>query len=157
MSIVLQFVAADDLSSAAIETFERGWCSHVDAVMDSGELLGARLDGVKVRPEGYEQWTRARRVALPASTMVTLKFYEFLGLQLGKPYDTTAIAAFPLGRDWRKPDAWFCSELIAAGLEAALWFPAPLSEGVNKITPRDLELLLSPWWSLVSDSRAAAA
>ena len=39
--------------------------------------------------------------------------------QVGKPYDKLAIVAFAVNRDWRSPDAWFCDELVAAGLEHA--------------------------------------
>jgi hypothetical protein len=50
-AITLQFVTSRDPESWAIRTFQRGWCSHVDSVMDDGRLLGARSDGgVLIRP-----------------------------------------------------------------------------------------------------------
>ena len=63
--------------------------------------------------------------------------------QVGKPYDETAILAFALNRDWRETDAWFCSELAAAALEAAGVFPYKLAASENKITPEDLFLAVS--------------
>jgi hypothetical protein len=155
-SIVLQFVGGNDPLSKLIKDFERGWCSHVDAVLDSGELLGARLDGgVAIRPANYETFAQVKRVGVPAPDATVQEFYGFLRAQLGKPYDEWAIAGFAVGRDWRSPDHWFCSELIAAGLEQAHWFPEPLSETANFITPRDLELVLSPWVDLLAVNMGA--
>jgi hypothetical protein len=150
--IILQFVASDDPLSNLIKHFSRGWCSHVDAVLDSGELLGARLDGgVKIRPADYEKFSRRRRVLLPAPVEVTEAFYGFLRDQLGKPYDMAAIAGFVFDRDWRDDDAWFCSEVDARGLEVCKWLPNPLASMPSGITPRDLELVVSPWWQVLED------
>jgi hypothetical protein len=46
-------------------------------------------------------------------------------------------------RDWRKPDSWFCSELVTAALQAAGWFTRPLATATNRFTPSDLLLVLS--------------
>ena len=150
--MILQFVQSDALTSRAIQLFERGWPSHVDNVLADGQLLGARSDGVggkppgvQIRPGNYEAWTRVERLALRATPAQETAWLNFLNAQIGKPYDLTAIAAFPLERDWRELDSWFCSELAAAALEASGWFPAPLAFASNEITPRDLLLAVSPW------------
>ena len=153
MTIALQFVQASGIGSQAIELFEHGWCSHVDCVMPDGRLLGARSDviggataaGVQIRTPNYEPVSRTQRVTLLMTDDQEKKFYAFLNEQLGKPYDTTAIVAFAMNRNWRENDSWFCSELMAAAIEASGWFIRPLSNGVNKITPSDLLLVLSPW------------
>jgi len=120
--------------------------------MVSGALVGARSDaiggqlpGVRVRPPGYELWSRTEIVRLPIDSTVETAFWTFLSQQLGKPYDKLAILAFAVQRDWREDGSWFCSELIAAALEKSGWFTGPLSDVANKITPRDLLLILSPW------------
>ena len=150
--ITLQFSRVGGPETWAIAAFERGWCSHVDAVLPDGSLLGARCDaiggqppGVRIRPAGYEAWTRVEIVHLPATAEVEAAFWSFLHDQVGTPYDELAIAGFAFDRDWRNPAAWFCSELIARALEVSRWLPALLSCAVNEITPRDLELLVSPW------------
>ena len=51
-AITLQFVTCSDPGSWAIRTFQRGWCSHVDSVMDDGRLLGARLGESTTRELG---------------------------------------------------------------------------------------------------------
>lgn len=143
--ITLQFVGDDDPASEAIKIFSRGWCSHVDAVLPDGTLLGARLDGVKIRAPGYATFARVERVSLAASAEQETAFLAFLHDQVGKPYDKFAICAFPFQRDWREPGAWFCSELQAAALEACGFFGRPLSVPANEVTPRDLLLVISPW------------
>ena len=64
-AITLQFVTCSNPGSWAIRTFQRGWCSHVDSVMDDGRLLGARLDGgVEIRSPNYEKFSRVERVVI---------------------------------------------------------------------------------------------
>lgn len=149
--IKLQFVQGEDLGSKAIQIFERGWPSHVDAVLSDGRLLGARSDvvggapaGVHIRTPDYALWTKKLLVTLPSTAEQETAWLNFLYAQIGKPYDETAILAFPLQRDWREPDSWFCSELGAAALEECGYFPKPLANLPNEITPRDLLLVVSP-------------
>lgn len=159
--ITLQFAAMSDAGSEAIKLFSRGWPSHVDAVIPEG-LLGARSDtlagvppGVQIRPPGYEAFDRTLVVTLPCTPGQEAAFHAFLMAQIGKPYDKLAIAAFAVQRDWRMPDAWFCSELVAAALEACGWFPAPLANPANELTPRDLLLAVSPWGVVAREAAAA--
>jgi len=143
----LRFVTSSNLISAAIRAGEYGfWCSHVEAVMPDGSLLGAHADGgVQARPAGYDQATLTHElyVDLPATTPQDAAFHDFLRHQVGKPYDITAIAALVAERDWTETDSWFCSELQAAALRACGWFASDLATRFAKITPRDLLLMLS--------------
>jgi hypothetical protein len=148
-AITLQFVGNDSLGSKLIEWYDHGQYSHVDTVLPDGSLLGARNDvigsipaGVQIRPAGYVLGDRMKRVVLPCSDAKEQNYYDFVRAQIGKPYDQKAIAAFFTGRDWRNEDQWFCSELVAAGLEDATVF-CPLSAPVNKIAPDDLLLVIS--------------
>lgn len=145
--IRLRFVSGNDFVSAAIRAGEYGfWSSHVEAVMPDGMLLGAHADGgVQERAPGYDRaWlTRQLIVPLPSVPPQDDAFHAFLRAQRGKPYDMTAIAALIAERDWQEPDSWFCSELIAAGLMACGWFASSLAATANKITPRDLLLIVS--------------
>lgn len=149
--IRLQFAYSGNLGSEIISYFGHGagW-SHVDAILQNGSLLGSRATfiknippGVQIRPANYIEFKRARKLEFPFTPDASAKFYDFLNLQLGKAYDETAIAGFAVGRNWRAPDSWFCSELIAAGLEVCGFFPYPLASQVNKIDPDDLYLAIS--------------
>lgn len=147
--IKLQFSAQDDAAARAIAFYERGWCSHVDSVLpegdpDAGKLLGARLDGgVAIRPPTYARFRLVLEVELPCEEALAASYYAALRAELGKPYDDKAILGFIVGRDWRNPSAWFCSELCAAKLESAGYFTGRLATPTNKITPADLLLLCS--------------
>jgi uncharacterized protein YycO len=143
--ITLQFLAAGtDWSSGLIAWFGGGPAfSHVDVVLADGTLLGAREQGgVAIRPHDYFGSSATLRIDVPATDEEYSKFWDFVDQQIGKPYDTKAILAFVTGRDWRDPNAWFCSELVAAALEAA-GIVNTLAAPANKITPPDLVLVLS--------------
>ena len=148
--IKLQFVLGTGLSSRGIAWFSAGHFSHVDCVLPDGRLLGARSDacggqppGVRVRPAGYENWKERVVMTVPERGLSDKqRFYDFLAAQIGKPYDSTAIWGFAVGRDWRDPRDWFCSELAAAALEMGGYLPV-LYAPVNKITPAALALAVS--------------
>jgi hypothetical protein len=142
-AITLQFVTSRDPESWAIRTFQRGWCSHVDSVMDDGCLLGARSDrGVQISPPNYEKFARVERAVISVPYYKEKAYYDFLKAQLGKPYDKLAIAAFAFNRNWRETDAWFCDELVAAGLEHAE-VVRKLAPCVNRLDVRDVYLIVS--------------
>jgi hypothetical protein len=158
--IRLRFVTGNSWISNAIRAGERdGWCTHVEAVMPDGTLLGAHLDGgVQARPAGYDKAEMTRelfveiedpyapnevvRVGSNGKLIRENAFHDFLRAQLGKPYDTAAVLGLGVGRNWRIADSWFCSELIAAALENCGYLPK-LSAADNHSSPRDLLLVLS--------------
>jgi hypothetical protein len=102
--ITLQFVTSDALLSQAIRLFQRSWMSHVDSMMADGRLLGAQnVGGVQTRPPNYGKLSRAERVNIMVTDAQEKVYWDFLREQVGKPYDTLAIVAFALDRDWRSP------------------------------------------------------
>lgn len=151
--INLQFARGTGIVGGLIEWFDHGRYAHVDAALDDGTLLGARVGeydndgttipaGVQIRPASYLNGIERLQVHIPVSQPIHDKFYDFCFAQIGKHYDTTAIVGFVSGRDWQEPDSWFCSELIAAALvESGYWHT--LSAPANKIAPDDLLLVLS--------------
>ncbi|SHG92531.1 hypothetical protein [Bradyrhizobium erythrophlei] len=147
--ITIRFVTGHDLVSDGIRAFEYGfWATHVEALMPDGTLLGAHAEGgVLARPHDYDKsvFTRELYVSIPATAAQTDAFHSFLRSQIDKPYDFKAIAGIALERDWQSTNAWFCSELQAAGLcrpEVAI-FPPHLATEFNHVTPRDLLLIVS--------------
>lgn len=150
--IVLQFVTESDPLSAAIRYFSHSVVSHVDLVLPDGGLLGARMaGGVQVRGADYAPWSMVLRATLRSPCAP--KVYAAALSQLGKPYDWRAILAFAVDRDWREADSWICSELQAWALEQGGFFQRPLYLGVNKITPGDLLLVVSPFAEIARVAR----
>ena len=126
-----------------------GRFSHVDTVLDDGQLLGARNDrvgdsprGVQIRPPGYTDFIDRVVMAVPVTAEQKDTYLDFLRHQVGKPYDSQALWGFVLNRDWHQTDSWICSELAADGAEHAkivsqLYLPA------YQVTPGALALAMS--------------
>lgn len=160
--IKAQFVLGRGLSSKAIAYFGAGGYSHVDIVLSDGYLLGARSDrvghrppGVQIREPDYEIWDKQVVVSIPTTQEQAKAFYNFANAQVDKPYDSTAIWGIALGRDWRDPADWFCSELYCAGLEVALIVPQ-LCATTNKITPGAAMLISTAIGGRMEDMKKAA-
>ncbi len=151
MTIELQFAGGRGVLGRTITWFGHGSYVHVDSILPerdpNGKLqfLGARFKGgVLIRPEGYKKFHSILRVSLPCDETISNKYYEFLHQQLGKPYDyKAAFGGFIFNSNWRNPDKWFCSELVAAGLEYCYYFKYQLFADANKIDPSALLLVLS--------------
>lgn len=148
-AITLQFCEGSGLESAMIKWFGHGKFSHVDCVLPEGTLLGARSDtiqgiapGVRIRPKGYIHGEVLEVVKVACSDDQEAEFYRFLHEQIGKPYNKMGIFAFVFATDWTTEGAYFCSELIAAGL-ASIGILAGMAQPANKIDPDDLRLMLS--------------
>lgn len=176
-NIRMQFVGGTTWSSKIIERFGHGLpISHVDSVLTDaicdrlhvprGSLLGARSDklgapaaGVQIRNPGYEKWHYRLVVNLPCPKGIADKYYAFVLSQVNKPYDSVGlIGAFLFGRDWRAPDAWWCSELNARALEPDVsgYLARQLASPSNKIDPMSLVLVLSALVPLPQNLRKAA-
>lgn len=151
-SVELQFATMDDSEAWMIRNFDHGSWSHVDAVLpDGGGLLGSRSSiegginpGVQVRPFGYAKFTATKRVIIQATLPITNMFYGFLSAQVGKPYDYIGLVSnFLLERDWRADEAWWCSELQGAAMEASGALPFKLATPTNLLTPNGLFMACS--------------
>lgn len=132
----LEFSAQDKIGSKLIQLGT--WCdySHVEFVLPSGKLFGARADGVKAR-NPFPVSKRVRAIIDGPEGVL-----EYAFSQEGKPYDFTYLLGHALRRDWQEDNAWVCSELVVwsfkqAGLDLLNY------EKINRITPRDI--LLSPY------------
>jgi hypothetical protein len=148
-SITLQFVEDSTIVDPVIKWYSHGWATHVDTVIydqddNQEKLLGARMKGgVSIRPLNYNKFKRIERVTLPVTQRQYDAYHDFLFAQIGKPYDDTAILGFAFGRDWRADGHWMCSEMESSALEHCKFFPFPLAQPANRITPTDLLLAIS--------------
>lgn len=148
-AITLQFAASSSLTSRLIAWFGHGQFAHVDTVMPDGTLLGARNDvmdgfpaGVQIRAADYQKGYTLKRVVIPCTDEQQAAYYDFILSQVGKPYDSIAIAAFAAGTNWTQKGAWFCSMIVTFALQKCKWLKA-LSEPPTKIDPNSLLLVIS--------------
>jgi hypothetical protein len=153
--LILQFCGFDSTIAKIITwgtqgEFELGgkkiYIGHVDVVTDLGLLgaqhqdgLGGRPSGVWVRPFDYLSscgGINPVRVAIDCSDEGYLAAMAFAEAQVGKPYDTVdMLQNFLLERDWRDPNAWFCSELAIETVNHAKVFRFPLAAECNRVAP----------------------
>lgn len=113
------------------------WGAHCDSMMlpvtavptayaKFEPLLLATTKGVHIpsgffpRPPNYQakQWRRVTAFRLKVSELQLERFWDFTRQQWSAPYDTRGLLeTYVLGRDWRDPGAWYCSEEQAAACE----------------------------------------
>lgn len=155
--IGLRFFGGTGMTSRAIEWFSGGYFSHVAALWTPTQLLDSHADkiagvrpGVRVRLASTETADVVVDMELAATPSQLTRWRNFLAAQLGKPYDKPAIWGFALGRDWRAPDSWFCSELQAAALEACEVCPKLYTPN-NKVTPVALANVVSALGGRIAD------
>jgi uncharacterized protein YycO len=141
--LTIRFVTSDDIISGLIR--EKTWSqySHCEFVLDDGTTLGAHADGgVKIRPAAYAVFTATKIIHLTVTDEQKAAVLAFATAQIGKPYDMAAIAGIVAHRDWRSPDKWFCSELVAAALEAGKVID-PIDLNIDRVVPRDVLMFLT--------------
>lgn len=110
------------LASALIRGFDGGAASHVGIVVTDGMVIDSTFahGGVREWPEHVWRRMDGRRVVaditidLPNERAAA----EFARAQIGKRYDWTALAGMALWGDWATPDRWYCTELMAATMQA---------------------------------------
>src|SRR5215469_11418764 len=135
--------------------------SHVDLVLDNGNLLGSSNNphasvvkgnarGVAIRPPDYQRFAVRRDAAIMTTEARKQAFHDFCMAQLGKPFDSEALSPKVFlsphfeYREWRTEDKWFCAELMARATEIAPLLDWPIPGIKNRVTPADLILLLAP-------------
>jgi hypothetical protein len=166
--IVLQFSTSTAWQSSIIRKMCHSPFSHVDVCVATGALgasdtptkvLLGNPHGVAIREHDYQDFGIRRRAIIDSEK--SGDFHDIMRSQLGKPFDPEALHDFlsdnPRERDWRNPEKWFCSELVAWSLERAGFFPYKLLVPKNRVSPADLLLLLNPYidtenfWNPVPD------
>jgi hypothetical protein len=157
--IRLQFSRSTELVSLLIAKACRSDFSHVDAVLEDGNLLGAsdspkapfiegNPGGVAIRPPDYQPFAIRRMAHIYVPARVEVRFYEILRSQLGEPFDNSAMHAVfsgrpNNGRNWKDESAWFCSELKAWAFEESGAFDVLPLISKDRVTPPDLLLMIS--------------
>lgn len=143
--------------SKAIRVLGHTYFSHVDFLLEDGNLLGASNNpdapivagnprGVAIRPPDYQSFGIRRQMILltPRADAIL----DFAKAQVGKPFDSGALSpkvfladpfyrAIEGDRDWRDPDMWFCMELVICAFEAGGYWGGKVPIKKNRVTPGD--------------------
>lgn len=109
------------------------YLSDVKMVLDATPELG-----VSIRAPSDDETTEYYRILAPTRAIDAA--IAWAKLQVGKPYDWTAIYGMAIRRDWHTNRKWFCSEFVEGAMAQADW---PLVRGgryLDRITPRDLAM-----------------
>jgi hypothetical protein len=159
-TVTIQFSTTENSWSNRWSWVIRHMChspfSHVDIELPDGSLLGASDSpkapvlagnprGVAIRPNNYENYGYRRRMVIKTDKADAI--IAFAMVQLGKPFDSSAIKSFwsdarPGTRDWQNPIAWFCSELVISCFdESGYWQPRLKVWPKNRISPSDIFML----------------
>jgi hypothetical protein len=147
-SFTIVFSTSYALSSTLIRFLCHSPFSHADIMLPGPPhpytLFGASdPGGVKQRPHDYQLFKAWRQATI--TTPLADKIVDLVRSQEGKPFDSIAMkhVLSDEPRDWKVPDAWFCSELICWACEEAGLFKVVVPK--DRVTPSDLLLLLNPW------------
>lgn len=114
------FTRRRTLASALIRLATGSRWSHVSVGVSPELVIDATLThrGVRYRPRqqllAEASAHEVRDVPVPDEAAAL----AWLQAQVGKRYDWTAIVGFVFRGRWADPDAWFCSELAEAAIEA---------------------------------------
>ncbi len=146
-SFTIVFSTSFALSSALIRFLCHSPFSHCDILLPEPipyGLFGASdPGGVILRKYDYQKFKTWHQATI--HTPLGDRIVELVLSQKGKPFDDVAMKQVMSDepRDWKIPDAWFCSELICWACEEAGLFRVVVPK--NRVTPADLLLLLNPW------------
>ncbi len=158
--LCLQFSTSSAFASAIIRRLTQSEFSHVDIVLPGEGLLGvsgkwkADVGGVIVRPFDAWPYLGTPKVArIQCSDEVAANAIAWGRTQIGRPFDKRALYAFlrdraglsKLGRPWRDPDKWFCSEFAMRALEISHLFPYPLITPKDTVSPNTLLIHINPF------------
>lgn len=87
--------------------------SHVEFEIDEG-FLGARYDGVGIKPLDYNKPAWDKRYAIWLTQEQYDAVMKFARAQIGKAYDFGDIGGILADKDWHNKNKWICDELVYA-------------------------------------------
>lgn len=165
-----QYSTSTAFASGIIRRLTHSRFSHIDLILPGEGLLGVSGDdkslkwsghnpptdtgGVLIRPFNCWPYKEEPKIAkVWCSDLVAQKTIEWGRSQIGKPFDNKALYAFLrdraglklVSRNWRDPDAWFCSEFQIRAAEVGGVFTYPLIVTKDCVSPQDTLLLFNPY------------
>ena len=144
MKVKIHFAKSNTIGGWAIRFFTWSEWNHVAIEIDD-IVYDATLDGgvtSNTISHFKNRWGRTEVFEIDLPDVDQTR--DFLLQQIGKSYDISAIFGFMFRRDWDSQDRWFCSELVFIALsKGGVNFSQWLLKKSNRITPRDLKLLMN--------------
>ena len=105
------------VADSVIRVYTRSQWSHVGVVLRDGSYIDAWPSGVGFEKFQVQLSLAAQHINIDVPLPDEHAAENFLSAQIGKPYDYTAVFGFPF-RKWNDDRKWYCSELVAAALQA---------------------------------------
>lgn len=159
--LLVQFSTSTAFASAIIRRLTASRWSHAGFIVDDSELGVSGPDrsindpgGVRLRKLPCWAYLHPPIIArVQCSDYVRDRTLGWAKDEIGKPFDNGALRAFlrdragapSLGRDWRDPEKWFCSEFVIRALEFGGLFSYPLVVPKDVISPNTLLCFLNPF------------
>lgn len=128
------FARRTNVFSFLLRTITWSAWSHCALITDRGTVVEALWGQGVVETPLSEVLARSskvgyRTIACPDDAAAQ----AFALAQVGKPYDYAGVVGLALHRDWRRDDAWWCSELLEAA--AAAGGNQRFIDGAHRVTP----------------------
>lgn len=128
--------------SYAIRALTFSQWSHVAPIADDGTSVEAVFPRVRVATAGGIIDAHSAFAIAHVECPNEAAAWRFLDQQVGKLYDLGALVALPFQRrDWESPSRYFCSELVAAALNAG---GRDLFRDFSRVTPEMLWQIARP-------------
>lgn len=160
-----QYSTSTAFASKVIRRLTHSRFSHIDIIIPGEGLLGVSgVDkkikdpgGVQIRSFNAWPYLYPPKVATVACTDVVMnKTIAWGRTQIGKPFDNAALYHFlrdraglpTIGRNWRDPNAWYCSEFALRAAEMGGLFAYSLIVSKDTVSPQDTLLLFNPYMQM---------
>ena len=132
----LLFINRNSVACYAIRAAAMSRWSHVAVELADGFVYESRMHPGVHRVSYGAAIDGAVEVGAALVACNEATALRFAREQLGKPYDWPAIVSWFGNRDWQDPDAWWCSEYVAA--IACAGFARLVFGDQRRVTPGDL-------------------
>lgn len=159
--LLIQFSTSTAFASQIIRRLTHSRWSHAGFIVGDNELGVSGKDrhtkdpgGVRLRKLPCWNYLHPPLTArIQCSDYVRDRTLDWAHAEIGKPFDNGALYHFlrdragapAIGRDWRDPKQWFCSEFVIRACEFGGLFGYPLILPKDVVSPNDALLFLNPF------------
>lgn len=148
MKIRLRFLKDRDPMAYIIRGFTGCKWNHVEFALGDG-CLGARLDGIKIRPYNYVNFIEQGFAIIEVDDAAGRRIIQ-AARQAAKekiPYDVTGLIGIGFGQNWHRDGTYLCSHFVAS-MFAIGGRTLVKTDFIDLPTPRDLAILTDFTWEM---------